>query len=488
MSQFQHDFGVFNPTTQTYSIPTTWQSLGTGTPIAGIVLGTFTAGALGNRLGRIRTFWLATGIGLVGILIQATSLHSYWQIMVGRIINGVYMGILCNAAPTYISECAPARLRGSLVNTYQSALLFAAVMVSTCNWGTHARTDQWAYRVPLLIQFVAPVLLIAGGFVIPESPRWLVVKGREGEAVRVLRGLRGKGVAVEEEVRVLAAAVEEQRVWHCAGGWGDCFRGVNLRRTLIGVGVQCLQPATGSAFVTAYAILFLQTVGIEDEYQILVLLYLVGFVGNAMNFYLSDRVGRRTMMLWCAVVMAACMFVIGGLTGYDDDSGAGKTGALAAIFIWNFVDSVGWSGCVWITCAEVPTAQLRERSMTISTASSFAVNLMVTYVNPYLQNAGAGDLQGKVGFVYGGFCVGAVVWVFLFLPEMKGRSLEELDELFERRVGTLRFGGVVTEGLGAEVTRLERCGGEGKVIVGVAVEEVPAVDVEGGGDGKKREP
>jgi sugar porter (SP) family MFS transporter len=364
-------------------------------------------------------------------------------------------------------------------------------MISTCNWGTSTWTTQWAYRIALLIQFIAPVLLIIGGFIVPESPRWLIQKGRDAEALRVLKSLRNNvpDAVVEEEARLLAAAVEEQKQFHHATSFLDCFKGPNLRRTLIGIGVQCLQPATGSAFVTAYIIVFLQTIGISDTYKITVLLYLIGFVGNFMNFYLSDRVGRRTLMLYCAMIMAICLFVIGGLTGYDGSTGA-KNGALAAMFIWNFIDSIGWSGCVWITCAEAPTAQLRERSITLSTASSFCVNLIVTYVNPYLQNKGAGGLQGKVGFVYGAFCVFAVIWVFFFLPEMKGRSLEELDELFEKRVPTLKFGSYVAEGLGAEVTRLEnseKADLEGKVLVGVSVEEVPATSSDLEASGKKAE-
>lgn len=95
MPQFQHDFGVFDSALQTWKIPASWQSVGSGTPTAGIACGALLAGYLGNRWGRIRAFWTAAGIGLVGILIQATSVRSYWQLVGGRIVNALSMGIIC---------------------------------------------------------------------------------------------------------------------------------------------------------------------------------------------------------------------------------------------------------------------------------------------------------------------------------------------------------------------------------------------------------
>lgn len=95
MSQFHTDFGVFNEATGAWEIPATWQSVGSGTPTAGIAIGALLAGHIGNRWGRIKALWVAAGIGIVGILIQATSTHSYWQLIVGRVVNALSMGIIC---------------------------------------------------------------------------------------------------------------------------------------------------------------------------------------------------------------------------------------------------------------------------------------------------------------------------------------------------------------------------------------------------------
>lgn len=200
-------------------------------------------------------------------------------------------------------------------------------------------------------------------------------------------------------------------------------------------------------------------------------------------------------MFTSSICIAISLFCVGGLTGYAPQTEAVKKGTLAAIFFWYFIDAVGWAGCVWITCAEAPTTALRERTMTIATFGGFVVNLLIQYISPYLQDEGYANLGGKIGFVWGSFALGAAVWVALFLPEMSKRSLEELDELFEKRVSVWKFRKFRTEGVGAELTALE-AGVKtkedlemqgAKVLVGVEVTPVDSGSIELDGKMKKLE-
>lgn len=241
--------------------------------------------------------------------------------------------------------------------------------------------------------------------------------------------------------------------------------------------------------MTTYSIVLFQAIGIHDEYKMLIYLYFVMMMADSCAFYIADRVGRRPLMFVSSVAIAASLYTVGGLTGYADNSDpAVQKGTLAAIFVWFFIDAVGWAGCVWITCAEAPTTALRERTMTVATFSGFVVNLMIQYISPYLQDEGYANLQGKIGFVWGSFAVAAAVWVAFFLPEMSGRSLEELDELFEKNVSVWKFGKFRTSGIGAEVTALESADAskvvEGKVLVGVEVQ--PVGEEIDDGEGKKK--
>lgn len=228
--------------------------------------------------------------------------------------------------------------------------------------------------------------------------------------------------------------------------------------------------------MTTYSIVLFQAIGIKDEYKMLIYLYFVDMMADACAFIIADKVGRRPLMFTSSIIVAASLYTVGGLTGYaDNNDPAVQKGTLAAIFVWFFIDAVGWAGCVWITCAEAPTTALRERTMTIATFSGFVVNLMIQYISPYLQNEGYANLQGKIGFVWGSFAIVAAAWIAFFLPEMSGRSLEELDESFEKEVSVWKFKKFKTDGIGAEVTALENGDIDvdvGKVLVGVEVRPV----------------
>lgn len=225
MDKFKHDFGVFDQATQEYILPALWQSAGSGAPIAGLACGALVSGFIGNALGRVRTFQFSSVISILGIIIQASAITSYWQIVVGRIINSLALGILANTVPAYQAECAPSKIRGTLVNCYQFSLGVGAVLVNTANWGMHERDDQWAYRMVIILQLLVPAVLLTGSFIVPESPRWLVGKGRNSEAIRVMEFLR-KGTSpelVQQEIALLSAA-EEQNRSHFSNSWAECFK------------------------------------------------------------------------------------------------------------------------------------------------------------------------------------------------------------------------------------------------------------------------
>ncbi|RSL94083.1 hypothetical protein CDV31_014442, partial [Fusarium ambrosium] len=142
------------------------------------------------------------------------------------------------------------------------------------------------------------------------------------------------------------------------------------------------------------------------------------------------------------------MFIVAGLKGFGlADSTSATKGATAALFIWEFALSVGWSSCVWIVTAEVASLQLREKTITIATFSGFCVSILITFVSPFIQDKGYAGLEGRIGFIYGGFSFIAAVWAFFELPETGFRTLEELDELFQNKVPTRQFKKHVTIGI-----------------------------------------
>ncbi|KAJ5657138.1 Major facilitator superfamily domain general substrate transporter [Penicillium longicatenatum] len=207
----------------------------------------------------------------------------------------------------------------------------------------------------------------------------------------------------------------------------------------------------------AYSVLFMKSIGVKNVYEISILTSLVMTVGSGCAFYIADRLGRRWILVCAALVLGTSMFVMSGVknAGLAGNMTAANA-ALAFIFIRQFAMSIGWSSCVWIVTAEVPTLQLREKTITISTFLGFCVSILVTFVSPFIQDARYGNLGRKIVSLYGSFSFLAAIWTFLFCPETGFRSLVELDELFQNHVSVWRFQKYETSGFGAELAQVEQ--------------------------------
>lgn len=175
-------------------------------------------------------------------------------------------------------------------------------------------------------------------YFIPESPRWLLGKKRKEKAFAALRYMR-QGASTEEEtaqeLELVAAATEQEAEMHRATGYLDCFKGSNFYRTLVAVGVQCLQQAQGNSFTQAYLVIFLQQLGVNDPLLIKIAHSCCSFGGTVLAFYLTDKLGRRTMLIGGAVLMGSTLWVTSGLAAWTpgEVTGAKAQTAIAMILL-----------------------------------------------------------------------------------------------------------------------------------------------------------
>ena len=208
-------------------------------------------------------------IAVIGILIQILASgvngYRYWQLVVGKLINSISMGIACNVVPTYQSELAPARWRGAIINLYQTVQIIGVLIVTAVVYSLSESDSDASWQVPVGLQFFGPLCLLAGVFFMPESARWLVWQGRDDEARAVLDKLHPTGDNVKE-INELRAAFELEKSLRKPSIL-DVFRGSDRRRTLISVGMMCLQQAQGSAYMTNYIVLFLISLGMSDIFR-----------------------------------------------------------------------------------------------------------------------------------------------------------------------------------------------------------------------------
>lgn len=191
----------------------------------------------------------------------------------------------------------------------------------------------------MVIQVFIPVALAIAVNFIPESPRWLLSKDRHEEALKALEFMR-YGAASPEEIRLELSLMEqantEQQQTHEASSFLDCFKGTNGYRTFIAIGIQALQQSQGNSFETTYLVTFLQQLGVKSSLLISCANACMSFAGTVFAFYLSDKIGRRPMLIGGAFFMAALMWIVSGMAAWLPGGvhGSSAQGCVAALLIY----------------------------------------------------------------------------------------------------------------------------------------------------------
>ncbi|RAL13451.1 high-affinity glucose transporter [Aspergillus homomorphus CBS 101889] len=463
--QFASRFGSYNHAQESWALSERQQSLGTGLGYAGVILGLLCATPLNERFGRKRSLWIQSAVVCVGVIIESTCQTSYAQFLVGKAIVYFGGGIASNVIPVYQGECAPQNLRGVMAGTYNVFLmvggLVAALIVYLCR---HITTD-WAWRGVVVAQIAIPVLNWLSLPILPESPYWLMQRGRLEEAAASLARLRAISLAdAQAEIAQLEQQHQvqnqlRQQEQDQSASWSSCFTDpINRRRTIICVGAQVFQQAQGISFVANYQAIFLQQIGFRQVLLMSVIVYVIGIAGNLTGVAITDRLGRRLVLLVSAALLSACMLTIGGLTATPTNNYAVQVAAVVMLMLWFFTFQSTWGPLAWVLTAEVPpAAAVREKMVTLAGFSAYGTGLVIVFVNPYTQAA----IGGSVAFIYGGFSVVATVFVWFIVPELKQRSLEEIDEMFVERVSARGFATyrcqreILAEGLEGKVGMVE---------------------------------
>ncbi|KAL1944299.1 hypothetical protein VTO73DRAFT_3484 [Trametes versicolor] len=291
---------------------------------------------------------------------------------------------------------------------------------------------QW--RVPIALQIVLAIVMIAGIMFLPESPRWLAKHGRNAEALAVISALDGKphtdpGVQQTYHGIREAIAAESHVNSSDATPLRELFtngRSQNFRRAFLGVVVQCFQQITGINLITYYATLLFERLGIDDV-KARIIAAANGteyFLASLIAIALIDRVGRRPLMLFGAVGQTITMVLLAVL-GSIDSSGT-QVASAVLLFVFNSFFAIGWLGMTWLYPAEIVGLRIRAPANAFSTASNWTFNFMVVMVTgPSFSNISWGTY-----IVFAALNAFIIPVVYFFFPETAGRSLEDMDVVF----------------------------------------------------------
>ncbi|KAJ3958450.1 hypothetical protein N0V92_004967 [Colletotrichum tropicale] len=438
MDAFERQFGEYDPAKKTYAIPTYFLSLLNSLNYIGFAVGLVVGSLTSARFGRRTTMFVMSVYALVSATVVVTSTRKE-QILMGRILNYVYVGFELSVVPVYQSEIVPAPVRGMVVGTYQLAIGLGGLVINSICRGTSQFQDSRAYRIPFGLFYVIPTIVICLIWFIPESPRWLLLRDRTEEAKTAHHALRA-GTMPDDAIALEFAKIQQSLADEPEQGrTRELFQGVNRKRTAIAVGMSFFQQATGQAFASQYGAVWVKSLGTLNPFDVTLGSSALTSGMIILCLFLTDRVGRRKILLLGSFIQAAALFTMAGLGVHTPIPTSYKSGMVGMLLLFGSGFGLGWGPLTYVVVTEIPALRLRDRSQRASSLVNIFMNFLVNFTLPYLLNKPYAGLQSKVGFIFGSIAVCSALFVFLCVPECKGRSLEEIDRMFHEGVPVRRF-------------------------------------------------
>ncbi|KAH8200176.1 hypothetical protein TruAng_005688 [Truncatella angustata] len=423
MEPFIRQFGVYNETSRAYELEAYWLSLFSSLNYIGFAFGVVIGSMVSARWGRRWCMFSMSCYALVTATIAVTS-QTGEQIMAARILNYIYVGMELSVIPTFQSELVPAAARGFIVGSYQFSLLVGGLVINSVCYGTARRfADNRAWRIPIGLFYIVPTIVGSLVLFIPESPRWLLRKNRIDEAKASLRKLRESAFTqdeIESEFAELRLALEQEQE---QGRFRELFDKHNIKRTLIVIGVNFFQQATGQAFASQYGAIYVRSL-----------------VPMTATLFLTDRIGRRSLLMLSSVAMLGCLFAMGGLGVQSPVSTERKRGIVGMLSLFGVSFATGWGPLTYVVATEVSALRLRDQTARLGFGVNVVINFAVNFMIPYLISDSYVGLGSKVGFIFGCMAVLSFIFTYYAVPECKGKSLEQIDLMLKNGVRLRDFG------------------------------------------------
>lgn len=412
--------------------------------------------------GRRDTIILGSGLFLIGCLVQAAA-GSVSVMMAGRLVAGLSIGLLSPGVALYQSEVSPPAYRGALTSLYQLMVTFGILVATLLDRELVDRDGGW--RVAVALQAVPGCALLFGMPLLPRSPRWLVQRGREQEALAALMALRDSEDEARQELSEVVATCREAKALGTPQ-WLDLTKGFVSRLLLVGVCLQLLQQLVGMNAFMYFGPEIFQTMGLDtNKFQVIICT--VNFAATFPAILCSDSFGRRSLLLVGAAAMCAACLAMGaagrGLTagGHSSSSVSLARGlwadcVIGSIFVFIASFAASWGPMVWVYCAEIFPLQHRSRCMGVVTTANWVGNYIIAQATPIL----LGTLGFETFFIFGFFCLLALAGAW-WLPETKGVPLESMEAIFKERFGIAEGKSSGSRANGAALGGYGTCGPDG---------------------------
>ncbi|HAM98125.1 MAG TPA: D-xylose transporter XylE [Marinilabiliales bacterium] len=408
--------------------------------LIGCIIGGLIGGLVSLHLGRKRGLILAAILFLISAIGSAmpemfvqpigTADHSFRILfIVYRIIGGIGVGLASMLSPMYIAEISPAHMRGKLVAWNQFAIIFGMLVVYFVNYSISLQgDDSWLHQIGWRWMFaseIIPALLFLGLlFFIPETPRYMLLKNNPKEALRILERLN----KTKEEANSIFNEIQQTIVSHSGKLFSFGFLVI-----IIGIMLSVFQQFVGINVVLYYAPEIFKNMGSNTDTALLqtIIVGAINLSFTVLAIFTVDKLGRKPLQIIGALGMAVSMFVL-GMSFFTE-----KVGWFALISMLSYVAffALSWGPVVWVLLSELFPNRIRGRAMAVAVAAQWISNLAISWTFPMMNNSTWLTEHFNHGFaywIYGLMGIFAAWFMWKFVPETKGKTLEEIEHFWKK--------------------------------------------------------
>lgn len=433
-NKFCEDFGVQSTVTGKWIIVASWQSAFQCSGPVGAFIGVFIAGPI--------TSWIGYRWATIGGLMFLNAFififyfgNSQGMFFAAQILEGIPWGIFIANAPAYCAEIVPLRLRAPATQMLQLFWAVGSIIVGGITFHYQSMETSAAYRIPIALQWMFPTPLAILLFIAPESPWWLVRKGRLDEAVKVVSRL-GRASSNEnpaDAVAMMKRTIELEKSER-KPNLIELWKGTDLYRTLIVCGVYASQNLTGN-LIANQAVFFFKQAGMADNTA-----FALGLITSALqwifvmlSWILTTYLGRRTIYVYGQFINCGFLIALGIAASAGSSTSVAASNAQASLgLIVSVLFCLGPAPASWVIIGETPSVRLRPLTTGVGRGAYYLVNIPCIFLSSYMLNSDKWNLGGKSGYVWAGTALFCSVVSWLYIPEMKDRSFREIDILFQR--------------------------------------------------------
>lgn len=410
-----------------------------GCALVGSIIGVACAGMLSDFLGRKKTLLIAAVLFSVSA-IGCCLCVGFNDLVLYRIIGGVGIGIVSIVSPMYISEISPAKIRGTMVGLYQLAVTCGLLLAYLVNYiilsnGTEASyANPWLntvfssemWRGMLGSESVVTVLFLIVAFFIPESPRWLIVKGRDGEALEVFRRLRTSEDGVREEYESTKASI----MGEVKSEWKVLLEPGIRKAVLYGSAIAILGQFMGVNAVLYYGPDIFADAGLasSDSSLSTVLVGLVNMLTTILAVFIIDKVGRKRLIYYGVSSMIICLVCIACYFAFGNALGLSPLILLVLFLLYIFSQAISISAVVFVLLSEMYPNRVRGIAMSIAGFSLWVGTYLIGQFTPWCMSV---FKPNGTFLLFAFMCLPYMYIMWKKIPETTGKTLEEIEKYWK---------------------------------------------------------